>query len=267
MYPTIELLWLKIWTFGTLISMSWLLFITLLHHFSWKEGFTKSIFSDRTLIIFTLAIFFFGRIGYIFSEWRNEQFILKDLMNGNIIEFLRLFFTPENYHFSLFGWVFGFFMVFFVRTSSMQKDRLRYLDAIVWAFLYSALLGYFATFLWGQIYGIPFHSFISIIYTHKESIVWLRSALFPLPIFYIFWVTLILVFLKTFQRRIQEIPHGFLGFIALWLYSGLLFLGEFLNGSEDMFHSYFALDLNQIGACIGIIISFIWIFRNIEKKI
>lgn len=67
----------------------------------------------------------------------------------------------------------------------MIKDRLRYFDAIAWAFLYSALLGYFATLLGGQIYGVPFDSFISITYTHRESIVGAVSSLFPLPILYI----------------------------------------------------------------------------------
>ena len=102
MYPTLEFLGFKIWTFGVLISITWLLFVTLLHHFSWKEGFSRSIFSDRALILFTLSIFLFGRIWYLFSEWRNEQFILRDLFNGNVLEFAKLFFIPENYHFSLF---------------------------------------------------------------------------------------------------------------------------------------------------------------------
>lgn len=267
MYPTLELFGLKIWTFGILISVTWLLFVTLLHHFSWKEGFTKSIFSDRAIISLTLSIFFFGRLWYLFSEWRNEQFILRDLFHGDILGFAKLFFTPENYHFSLFWGIFGFLIVFFWKTRENTRDRVRYFDAITWAFLYSALLGYFATLLGGQIYGIPFDSFISIVYNHKESIVGLRSAVFPLPILYIIGVALILSTLIFFHRKVMRIPHGFIGFLGLWLFSGMLFLGEFLNGSEDMFKSYFSLNLNQIGALIGIIISFLWIFRNIEKRL
>ncbi len=96
-----------------------------------------------------------------------------------------------------------------------MRDRVRYFDAITWAFLYSALLGYFATLLGGQIYGIPFDSFISIVYNHKESIVGLRSAVFPLPILYIIGVALILSTLIFFHRKVMQIPHGFIGFLGL----------------------------------------------------
>ena len=267
MYPTLEFLGFKIWTFGVLISITWLLFVTLLHHFSWKEGFSRSIFSDRALILFTLSIFLFGRICYLFSEWRNEQFILRDLFQGDILRFAKLFFIPENYHFSLFWGIFGFLIIFFWKTRENTRDRLRYFDAITWAFLYSALLGYFATLLGGQIYGIPFDSFISIKYSHKESIVVTLSNVFPLPIVYMLCVGWIITLLIFFQRKVMRIPHGFIGFLGLWLFCGMLFLWEFLNGSEDMFKSYFSLNLNQIGALIGIIISLLWIFRNIEKKI
>lgn len=268
MYPTIEFFGVKIWIFGTLMSISWLLFVTLLHQFSWKKWFTRPIFSDRSIIFFTLSLFLFARIWYIFSEWRNEQFIVKELFTGHFLSFLKLFFTPENYHFSLFGGIFWFFLVFFWSTRTIQHDRLRYFDAIIWAFLYSSLLGYFAALLGGQIYGIPFDSFFSIIYTHKESIVGLPvSKVFPLPVVYMFWVSGILLALTHFEKKFGELPDGFIGYLALGLYSGLVFLWEFLNGSQDMFQSYFFLNLNQIGAFLGIIISLLWIFRNIEKKI
>ena len=212
-------------------------------------------------------MFLCARIFYVFTEWRNEQFIIRELLSGKIGEFLRLFFIPENYHFSLFGWIVWFFLIFFWSTRNIKRDRLRYFDALSFAFLYSSLLGYLAALLWGQIYGIPFDSFFSIIYTHKESIVWLRSAVFPLPLFYMIWVGAIIYGLIRFEKKIGELPDGFIGHLALGLFSGMIFLWEFLNGSDDMFQSLFYLNLNQIGAIIGIILSLLWIFRNIEKKI
>lgn len=267
MYPSIELLDFKIYTFWVLMSITWLLFVTLLHHFSWKKWFMKSIFSDKAIIYITLSMIIFSRIWYIFAEWRDEQFILVELSRWNIGQFLRLFFTPESYHFSLFGWVFWFFLIFFHLTRKQKKDRPRYFDAVSWAFLYSALLWYLAALLWGQIYGLSFHSFISIVYDHKESIVTLRWPLFPLPVIYILMTGGILFFLDRFEKKIGELPDWFLWYIALWLFCGMVFLWEFLNGSEDMFESYFYLNLNQIGALVGIIISIVWIYRNIEKKI
>ena len=66
-----------------------------------------------------------------------------ELIDGNILEFLRLFFIPQNYLFSLSGAVFGFFLVFIIKTHSRKEDRAKYIDIILPAFLYSALLGYF----------------------------------------------------------------------------------------------------------------------------
>ncbi len=145
MYPTIEFLGITIYTFGTVLSISWLLFFILLHRFSWKKGFTKPIFS--AIVPFTVSLFFFSRIFYIAGEWVEEKYVLMELAYGNILSFLRLFFIPQDYHFSLFGAIFGFMLVFFMLSLKNKKNRLAYFDVIVYAFLYSALLGYFSAFL------------------------------------------------------------------------------------------------------------------------
>ena len=70
-----------------------------------------------------------------------------ELAYGHIFSFLRLFFIPQDYHFSLFGAIFGFGLVFMILTSKNKKERPAYLDVIAHAFLWSALLGYFAALL------------------------------------------------------------------------------------------------------------------------
>lgn len=66
-----------------------------------------------------------------------------DLFNGNIGKFFHLFFAPKEYFFSLFGAILGFMIVFLIKTRHEKKNRLCYLDAIIYAFLFSAILGYF----------------------------------------------------------------------------------------------------------------------------
>lgn len=183
MYPTIQIFGLTIYTFGTLLACTWFLFFVLLHRFSWKHGITKPVFG--AIIPFTLSMFFFGRIFYIIREWVEQKFILMELVHGNILSFLRLFFTPQDYFFSLFGAILGFLLVFFILTEKHKKDRSKYFDAIMGAFLWSALLGYFGAFLGGQVYGVSFHSPFSLLYDHKNSIVNYRTPLFPLPILYL----------------------------------------------------------------------------------
>lgn len=266
MYPSIEFFGITIYTFWFLMVITWALFMWLLQHFSWKQWISKSIFWEHT-VIFTIALLLVGRILYLFAEWRNEQFVLKELSNGNVWEFMKLFFTPWHYQFSLVGGVLGFIGVFLYLTREKRKDRPRYLDAMVWAFLSAALLGYIAALLGGQIYGIRYDGPFSIIYTHKLSIVPYHTGVFPLPIIYCIGTALILIFMRSVERKFTEIPAGFIGYIGVGIFSSMIFLGEFLSGSEDMFESYFLLNLNQFWALFGIIFSVIWIYRNIEKKI
>ena len=82
------------------MAITWLLFFVLLHRFALQRGIIKPIFSD--IIGFTLSIFFFSRLFHILTDWLDEKFILVELVNGNILEFLRLFFIPQDYLFSLF---------------------------------------------------------------------------------------------------------------------------------------------------------------------
>ena len=205
----------------------------------------------------TIAILLFGRIGYLFTEWRDEQFIIRDLLEGNILDFAKLFFAPGNYNFSLVGGIVGFLIVFFWKTRSIPRERAGYFDVVVMAFLISSLLGYFASLLGGQIYGIPFDSIFSAKYDHKESIVDIRSEVFLLPVFYMIGVLAILFTITRFERKIGDVPPGFIGYLSLGLYGALVFLGEFLSGSDDMFESYLALNLNQIGSLIAICISIV----------
>jgi hypothetical protein len=145
MYPTIEILNVKFYTFGIIMSCTWLLFFVLLHKFSLQRGIIKPIFSD--IFTFTLSLFFFSRVFHIFSDWLDEKFLLMDLLSGDVFGFLKLFFIPQNYLFSLFGAIVGFSLVFIIKTHKNKKERPRYIDAIVWAFLPASMLGYFASML------------------------------------------------------------------------------------------------------------------------
>jgi uncharacterized membrane protein len=81
------------------------------------------------------------------GDWLNEKFIFMELLSGNLFSFLQLFFIPQRYMFSLFGAVFGFIVIFLIKTHQQKKDRAKYIDAIMYAFLFSSLLGYLATLL------------------------------------------------------------------------------------------------------------------------
>lgn len=265
MYPTIEIFSIKIYTFGFLLACTWLLFFIFLHRFSIQRGIMRPVFAN--IIPFTLSIFLFSRVFHILSDWLNEKFILMELIEGNFLEFTKLFFIPQNFFFSLFWAVVGFLVIFIIKTHDRKKDRARYMDAIVLAFLAASLLWYFWALLGGQVYGIPFDSFLSIKYNHIDSIVKDRAALFPLAFFYIVLISAILMGLWKFTRK-KTLPDGLIGFIGIGAFCIVIFLGEFLSGSrKDIFYDFFALSLNQAWALIWLIFVILWVLRIIGKKI
>lgn len=273
MYPTIEFFSIQIYTFGFILACTWLLFISLLHKYSQKKWIIRPIFGD--IVTFTISLLFFARIFHILADWVNEKFIFEYLFHGDFIEFFRLFFIPPNYLFSLFGWIFGFMLVFYIKTRHQKESRAKYLESIVFAFLGASILWFFWSLLWWQVYGIPFNSPFSLTYTHIDSIVKDSVPLFPLPVFYMVGSSLILIGLRIFSKR-HHFPEGFIGYIGLGCFSLLIFFWEFLSGSRnDIFydlvirltHWYLWMSLNQIWALIGVSISITWILWITEHEI
>ena len=263
MYPTIHIGgWLSLYTFGFFMILAWGIFFTLLHYLSIRKGITKHIFSS--IIDFTLAIFFFGRIFYIFSDWRTERFLFVDLFEtGNIFTFLTDFFITDNYSLSFAGGVVGFLLVFLYKTRSIKKDRPKYWDSIVPSFLIAAVIWYIGTLLGGQIYGIVLDSFISISYTNHDSIVPFQNPTFPLPLVYAIISGCIVFFLYRIEQKIA-LPDGFIGYIGMGIFATILFIWEFLNGASDLFSSRLYLNINQIIALGILSYAFVWILKLIK---
>lgn len=264
MYPLINIgPWVSIYTFGLCMILAWGTFFTLLHYLSIRRGITKHIFS--WIIDFTLSIFFFGRIFYIFSDWRTEKFIFMDLFEtGNIFDFLKQFFITDNYSLSFAGGVIGFLVVFFWKTRNSPKERLKYWDSVIPAFLVAASIGYIGTLLWGQIYGIVMNTFFSITYDNPDSIVPFQNPTFPLPIFYSLSALLITFFLYRVEHKIS-VPEGFIGYMGMGLFAGILFLGEFMNGASDLFSSRIYLNITQLIALGIISYAILWLLKMIRS--
>ncbi len=255
MYPKIEFFdgWITIYTFGLFLSVAFVVFFWLLHRLSGKMGITEPVF--QSLIAFSIGVIISGRIFYMMAEWSNQKFHFSRLFGweSNILGFLKDIFIMQNYNLSLMGGILWFFIVFFIKTRHEKTQNIRlYLDVIVVSFLAASVIGYIGAFLWGQVYGRPVWDFIGISYTHPDSIVPFTSPIFPLPIFYALG-NLILFSVCIFLRKKYSQP-GFIWGVGMSLFWALLLVGEFFNGSEDIFLSFTHLHLNQIGAIILIFI-------------
>jgi len=264
MYPLINLSdSVQIYTFWICMVLAWFIFFGLLHHFVAEKGIQKHPFGN--IVGFTLSSFFFARIVYIFSEWRNEKFIFVNVIEWwGFLHFLSEFFITDTYKLSLSWAIIGFFIAFFIYSRRDKNPIEKYIDALIPSFLIMAGIGYFGALLGGQIYGIPFNSLLSIHYTDKNSIVPFQNELFPLPILYSIGCAMIYLYLKRIETK-QRPPHWTTGFLGMGIYWVMIFLWEFLNGSSDMLSSIFFINFNQLIWLILILWAFLWMMKIIQK--
>lgn len=262
MFPLFHLgPYIEVHTFWILLVVSWIVFFALLHKYAVEHALRENIFRDITL--YTLSMFFWSRIFYIFTDWRNEKFLFINLVEwSGILDFLHGFFITENYNISLAGGIFWFLLVFIWKLYKTKISYTRSIDVLVRAFFWAAIIGFTGALLGGQIYGAPFDSFVSLLYTNKNSFVPVGSARFPLPIVYIL-VSLWWALLIEKIRKSYTLPDGFLWYIGFGFFGIMLFLWEFTSGIADMFESYPPyLWINQLVGLVFVAFSLVWIIRN-----
>jgi hypothetical protein len=262
MFPLFHITpFIEIHMFGIFLVCAWVIFFWLLHKYSTEHGISKNIFWDITS--YTLSMFFWWRIFYMLSDWRNEKYLFINLVeDGWIIDFLSGFFISENYNLSLAWSIIWFLLVFWWKAFRQKVSIKKGIDILARSFFWAAIVWYVWALLWGQVYGITFDSIFSLLYTNKNSIVPIWTARFPLPIIYIVLCLIWGLMVEKIRKSII-LPDGFIGYVAFWFYWVSVFLFEFLSGSTDMFESYPPyIGINQILSLGLILFSLIWILRN-----
>ena len=135
---------------------------------------------------------------------------------------MKQFFITDNYSLSFAGGVVGFFIVFLYKTWDKERERPKYWDSIIPAFLIAASIGYIGALLGGQIYGIVFDTWFSVHYTSPDSIVPFQNPTFPLPILYSLFALLTAYFLYRIEHQI-DLPEGLIGYMGMGIFSIVLF--------------------------------------------
>lgn len=253
--------YIEVHMFGLSLVIAWAVFFWLLQKYGAERGISKTMFQN--IALYTASIFFWSRIFYILTDWRNEKYLFIDFIEGSgLIDFLKGFFITDNYNLSLAGGLFGFLTLFAWKIYSTRAKIGRNIDVLVRAFFYAGIIWYFGTLLGGQIYGAYFDSFFSLLYTDKNSIVPVGSARFPLPIIYMIICLCGILLIEKIQRSIR-VPDGFIGYIGFGFFGIALFLFEFLSGSADMFASYPPyIGVNQIVGLMFALFGLVWILKS-----
>ncbi|MFZ4462104.1 MAG: prolipoprotein diacylglyceryl transferase family protein [Patescibacteria group bacterium] len=244
MYPEIILPFLdiKIFTFGLSLSIAFGLFFFMLYKLSIKTGINSNFFFGSALPLI-ISTFIFSRLIFILSQWRDYKYIVSD-------KFLH-FFLMSDYNLSFIGGVIGFVIVLGYKLIRFNQPQEKYVDTVVLAFLFAAVIGYIGAFLGGQIYGRPTSLPIGIIYKNESANVPYTSAIIPLAILYSIGSFFLFSALYILRELIKV--EGFLGYVGIALFSLMLFIGEFFSGSDDTLSNLITLNFTQVGALLGLI--------------
>ena len=248
MYPQIEIGSITIYTFGLSLSISFILFFWMLYKLSLKFWINTNFFLGNVFFFF-ISSFIFSRLFYVLAEWRDFKYAL----NGWFFKFLFM----SDYNFSLIWGIVWFFLVLFINIKKFKLKENKYIDAVVLAFLFAAVVWYIGTFLWWQVYGWPTNLPIWIIYNNPLSKNPYSSATFPLAIVYS--ILSFLLFTGLYITRIFVKIEWFIGYIWIIIFASFLLIFEFFNWSTDIFNSLIYVNLTQIWALGLILIGTRWL--------
>ena len=213
------------------------LFVWILQHLSKRFGYDTSFFI-KNIVWYFLAVFLFSRLFFVISRWSDMKFI-KDPFE---------FFVMSNYNFSLFGAMFGFFLVMLINAKLEKVSIWKYIDAVVLSLFFVLPIGYIGALLGGQVYGRETTMGIEMLYTHSYTLVPYQVPVFPLPIVYS--IVTFLTFCGLYILRVLVHVPTLIGYGWLLLFCAFTLILEFFSGKYDIFSSFLPFNLNQFLALI-----------------
>jgi len=255
MNPYFEIFWYPVYIFWLSIVVCFFLFLWMLKKLSVRFGFEYHFFTNSILWYF-ISVFLFSRLFYVISMWKDMKHIQNPFD----------FFIMNDYNFSLFGALFGFFIVLFLNVKLLKKSIHKYIDGFVLSFLFVSILWFIWAFFGGQVYGEITSLWIWIAYDNWLSTIPLTGKLFPLPLVYS--ISCFVLFSTLYILSMYVKTRGIIGYVWLWIFSAMVLALEFFSWKPDIFSLAYWINLSQIWAIIFIAVSFYGIFRvmNISSK-
>lgn len=256
MYPQFELFWIQIYSFWIALSISFVLFFWMLYKLSLKYWINSNFFLNSVFFYF-ISMFFFSRLFFILSEWRDFKYIFRESYSS--------FFLMNEYNFSIIGWAIWFFLVLYFKIKKFKLKSEKYIDAVVLAFFFAAIIWYIGAFLWWQILGKPTELSIWVVYNSALSKSPYPGPIFPLA--FIYSVLSFILFTALYIIRIFTKIEWFIWYLWIIIFSSFLLIFEFFNWDTDIFSSYVYLNITQIGALFFIIFASLWLSKIYKKEL
>jgi len=240
LYPFFEpISWVFIYTFWLSLSISFFVFLVLLHRNSKKFWYDFTFFTQN-IVWFFLSIFFFSRLFYVISNWYDQRFIWENPVQ---------FFLMSDFNFSLFWAILGFFIVYFLLSRLEKRDFDRYIDGIVVSFFWVLVIWFIGAFLWWQVYGRETNFWIEILYNkHSFSPIPFQVPIFPLPIVYALFSLFIGVWLYILSLFVHI--RAFVWYVWILLFSAMILIFEFFSWKPDILSSHSFINFPQLCALL-----------------
>lgn len=247
MYPRLEfeILWIEVsvYVFWLTLVVCFFLFSWMLKKLSRKVGINISFFFNR-MIWFFLSVVLFSRLFYVISVWNDMKYI-KDPVE---------FFVMSDYNFSLYGALFGFFLIlmYSLKANKLKSDK--YVDVSVLSFLFVSSIGYLGAFFWWQVYGKATNIGIEVLYNHPYSQVPSAVAILPLPLIYA--VSTFLLFSALYTLFMLINVRGLVWYIGLIAFNAMVLVWDNFSWKYDIIKtSTLHMNMNQALAIIFILFS------------
>lgn len=259
MFPRFEIFdtWITVYVFWLTLVLCFFLFTWMLKKLSRKVWINISFFFNR-IIWFFLSVLVFSRLFYVISLW-NEYKEIKNPLE---------FFIMNDYNFSLYGAIFGFFIVliYSLKANKLKSDK--YIDVSVLSFLFVATIWYIGAFFWWEVYGRETTFGIEVVYNHPYSQVPYEVAIFPLALVYAGVCFILFSILYSLFMFINI--RWLVGYIGLIAFNALVVWLDYFSGKYDIIKTQLLfVNLNQIIAILLILyasIKLIQLMRNQPSK-
>ena len=257
MFPFFEVFWdIRIYIFGLTLALSFFLFLWNLKRLGKRFSYSFWFFTQNILWFF-ISVFIFSRLFYVIAQWNNMKFIQDPFQ----------FFIMSEYNFSLFWGIFWFLLVLWILARLELSSMRKYIDGVVLAFLFVAVLGYIGAFFGGQVYGRETNFWIEVIYTNPDSLVPFQVPVFPLPIAYGFFTFLLFSWMYILSLFVHV--RGFIGYLGFILFWSMTLILEYFSGKQDILSVNTSINLPQVCAFFLIFWSFYQlmnVFKHEAKK-
>lgn len=195
-------------------------------------------FFMKDIVWYFLSVFFFSRLFYVISNWGSLKFI------DNPFEF----FLMSDYNFSIFGAIFGFFVILYINARIHKRQIEEFIDGVFLSFIIAASIGYIGALFGGQVYGLETNFGIEMSYNHPFTPVPYKVPIFPLPIVYA--VSCFILFSVFYTSHMFTQKRWLIGYLGLICFSAIVIIFDTFSGKYDTLQPILGIHFSQAFAFI-----------------